>query len=340
VVAVSFVLPVGVLLAQFVSTSGLGDHLAFLVVSGVLYVAIMSFLVSAVVGYMAGLIGSSNSPLSGIGILVVIGFGLILVFGVRGGIPVDSGKAYVAYALFVTAVVFANAAIANNNLQDLKTGQLVDATPWKQQVALVIGVIAGAVIIPPILDLLNKAYGFAGAAGPHHEHPLPAPQVIQHNVDWSLIETGGLIGVAVIAADALLRRLRPTAHLSPLAVGLGIYLPTQSTLMVVVGAVAGWMFERRADTRPRAEATKQLGVLLASGMIVGEGLVGVAVAALVAFSGQDFPLSLVGDAFADNGAVWLGGIVFAGVSYLLYRYVGRALVTEQPPPAGRGVPTS
>ena len=344
------VLPVGVLLAQFVSTSGLGDHLAFLVVSGVLYVAIMSFLVSAVVGYMAGLIGSSNSPLSGIGILVVIGFGLILVFGVRGGIPADSGKAYVAYALFVTAVVFANAAIANNNLQDLKTGQLVDATPWKQQVALVIGVIAGAVIIPPILDLLNKAYGFAGAAGPHHEHPLPAPQaglisalaqgVIQHNVDWSLIETGGLIGVAVIAADALLRRLRPTAHLSPLAVGLGIYLPTQSTLMVVVGAVAGWMFERRADTRPRAEATKQLGVLLASGMIVGEGLVGVAVAALVAFSGQDFPLSLVGDAFADNGAVWLGGIVFAGVSYLLYRYVGRALVTEQPPPAGRGVPTS
>jgi len=344
------VLPVGVLLAQFVSTSGLGDHLAFLVVSGVLYVAIMSFLVSAVVGYMAGLIGSSNSPLSGIGILVVIGFGLILVFGVRGGIPADSGKAYVAYALFVTAVVFANAAIANNNLQDLKTGQLVDATPWKQQVALVIGVIAGAVIIPPILDLLNKAYGFAGAAGPHHEHPLPAPQaglisalaqgVIQHNVDWSLIETGGLIGVAVIAADALLRRLRPTAHLSPLAVGLGIYLPTQSTLMVVVGAVAGWMFERRADTRPRAEATKQLGVLLASGMIVGEGLVGVAVAALVAFSGQDFPLSLVGDAFADNGAVWLGGIVFAGVSYLLYRYIGRALVTEQPPPAGRGVPTS
>ena len=344
------VLPVGVLLAQFVSTSGLGDHLAFLVVSGVLYVAIMSFLVSAVVGYMAGLIGSSNSPLSGIGILVVIGFGLILVFGVRGGIPADSGKAYVAYALFVTAVVFANAAIANNNLQDLKTGQLVDATPWKQQVALVIGVIAGAVIIPPILDLLNKAYGFAGAAGPHHEHPLPAPQaglisalaqgVIQHNVDWSLIETGGLIGVAVIAADALLRRLRPTAHLSPLAVGLGIYLPTQSTLMVVVGAVAGWMFERRADTRPRAEATKQLGVLLASGMIVGEGLVGVAVAALVAFSGQDFPLSLVGDAFANNGAVWLGGIVFAGVSYLLYRYIGRALVTEQPPPAGRGVPTS
>jgi putative OPT family oligopeptide transporter len=344
------VLPVGVLLAQFVSASGLGDHLWFLVASGVLYVAIMSFLVSAVVGYMAGLIGSSNSPLSGIGILAVIGFALILVFGVRAGSSPATGTAYVAYALFVTAVVFAAAAIANNNLQDLKTGQLVDATPWKQQTALVIGVVAGAVIIPPILDLLNRAYGFAGAPGPHREHPLPAPQaglisalaqgVIQNNVDWSLIETGGLIGAAVIAADALLRRLRPGAHLSPLAVGLGIYLPTQSTLMVVVGAVAGWIFEQRAEARPRPEATKQLGVLLASGMIVGEGLVGVLVAALVAFSGQDYPLSLVGDSFAESGAVWLGGLVFAGVIYLLYRWVGRALIIEQPPPAGRGVPTS
>ena len=343
------VLPVGVLLAQFVAGSGLGEHLVFLVLSGVLYVAVMSFLVSAVVGYMAGLIGSSNSPLSGIGILAVIGFALIMVFGVHAGSSPATGTAYVAYALFVTAVVFAAAAIANNNLQDLKTGQLVDATPWKQQVALVIGVVAGAVIIPPILDLLNRAYGFAGAPGPHREHPLPAPQaglisalaqgVIQNNVDWSLIETGGLIGVLVIAADALLRRLKPGAHLSPLAVGLGIYLPTQSTLMVVVGAVAGWIFERHADTRARAEATKQLGVLLASGMIVGEGLVGVLVAALVAFSGQDFPLALVGDSFAGNGAVWLGGGVFAGVIYLLYRWVGRAFMADEPPPAQRRVPT-
>jgi len=343
------VLPVGVLLAQFVVGSGLGEHLVFLVLSGVLYVAVMSFLVSAVVGYMAGLIGSSNSPLSGIGILAVIGFALILVFGVHAGSSPVTGTAFVAYALFVTAVVFAAAAIANNNLQDLKTGQLVDATPWKQQVALVIGVVAGAVIIPPILDLLNRAYGFAGAPGPHREHPLPAPQaglisalaqgVIQNNVDWSLIETGGLIGVLVIGADALLRRLKPGAHLSPLAVGLGIYLPTQSTLMVVVGAVAGWIFERHADTRARAEATKQLGVLLASGMIVGEGLVGVLVAALVAFSGQDFPLALVGDSFAANGAVWLGGGVFAGVIYLLYRWVGRAFMADEPPPAQRRVPT-
>ena len=220
------VLPAGVLLAQFVASSGLGDHMVFLVVTGVLYIAVMSFLVSAVCGYMAGLISAL------------------------------------------------------------------------------------------------------------------AQGVIQNNVDWSLIETGGLIGVVLIGVDALVRRLKPGAHLSPLAVGLGIYLPTQSTLMVVVGAVAGWIFERRADVRPRPEATKQLGVLLASGMIVGEGLVGVLVAALVAFSGQDFPLSLVSDAFANSGAVWLGAIAFAGVIYLLYRWLGRALVTEQPPPAQRQVPTS
>jgi putative OPT family oligopeptide transporter len=334
IVSLVCLLPVAVLLAQFVSGSGLGANLVFLVIAGVLYVAIMSFLVSGVVGYMAGLIGASNSPLSGIGILAAVGFGLILVVSLGGGFSPEAGKALVAYTLFVTAVVFANAAIANNNLQDLKTGQLVDATPWKQQVALVIGVVAGAAIIPPILDMLNRAYGFVGAPG-SREHPLPAPQaglisalaqgVIQNNVDWSLIQVGGLIGVGIIIADILVRRLKPGAHLSPLAVGLGIYLPTQSTLMVVVGAVAGWIFDRRAERRARTEATKQLGVLLASGMIVAEGLVGVLVASLVAFSGKDFPLSVVSDSFAAGAAVWIGGIVFAVVIYALYRWAGGAL---------------
>lgn len=329
------VLLVAFLLAQFVSSSGLGSHLVALVIVGALYVGIMSFLVSGICGYMAGLIGASNSPLSGIGILAVVGFGLILMFGMGSGVASGAGRPMVAYALFVTAVVFAAAAIANNNLQDLKTGQLVDATPWKQQAALVVGVVAGAAIIPPILDLLNRAYGFAGSPG-NHEHPLPAPQaglisalaqgVIQNNVDWSLIEIGGAIGVGLIVVDALVRAVKPGAHLSPLAVGLGIYLPTQSTLMVVVGAVAGWIFERYADRGPRAEASKQLGVLLASGMIVGEGLIGVLIAGVVAFSGKDYPLSLVSDSFADKGAVWLGSIVFVVVIYLLYRTVTRPAV--------------
>jgi putative OPT family oligopeptide transporter len=333
VISLACMVPIGALIAHFSASSGLGDHMFVMVISALVYIALMSFFVSAVCGYMAGLIGSSNSPLSGIGILVVIGAALLLVPLIRSGLPGSAGTALVAYALFVTAVVFTVAAIANNNLQDLKTGQLVDATPWKQQVALVIGVIAGAAIIPPILDLLNHAYGFAGAPGPHHEHPLPAPQaglisalaqgVIQHNVDWSLIRIGAFIGVLVIIADEILRRSTKKAHLSPLAVGLGIYLPTQSTLMVVCGAVVGWYFDRRAERASKPEATKQLGVLLASGMIVGEGLVGVIISAFVAFSGKDFPLALVGDEFADNAAVWIGSGVFALTVFLLYRWAAR-----------------
>jgi putative OPT family oligopeptide transporter len=325
--------PVGFLLAYFSQTSGLGENMLLLVIGGLIYIALMSFFMSAVCGYMAGLIGSSNSPLSGIGILVVIGASLLLIFGVREAAPAGDETALVAFALLVTGVVFANAAIANNNLQDLKTGQLVEATPWKQQVALVIGVIVGAAIIPPILDLLNEAYGFAGAPGPVRAQALPAPQaglisalaggVIEQNVDWSLIQIGALIGLVMIAVDSTLRRVTKGAHLPPLAVGLGIYLPTSSTLMVVVGAIAGFVFDRRAARAPKPQSTQQLGVLLASGLIVGEGLVGVVIAAFVAFSGENFPLGLVGDGFAGGPAVWLGGAAFALTGFLLYRWIVR-----------------
>ena len=145
--------------------TGLGAHAPPLVIGGLIYIVVMSFLVSTVCGYMAGLIGSSNSPLSGIGILVVIGAALLLVFGIKPLLEPGSEKGLVAFALFVTAVVFTVAAIANNNLQDLKTGQLVDATPSKQQWALVVGVIAGAAVIPPILDLRQPGLRLRRRAG-------------------------------------------------------------------------------------------------------------------------------------------------------------------------------
>jgi putative OPT family oligopeptide transporter len=325
--------PIPFVLARFDTSGMLSGHMTTLVLGGIVYIALMSFFVSSVCGYMAGLIGSSNSPLSGIGILAVLGASLLLVFSVRSSLPPGGEHALVAYALFVTAVIFAVACIANNNLQDLKTGQLVDATPWKQQLALIIGVIAGASIIPPILDLLNHAYGFAGAPGPVREHALPAPQaglmsalaqgVLENNVDWSLIEIGIGIGVAMIIIDLLLRRFTAGAHLSPLAVGLGMYLPTQSTLMVVIGSLVGWYFDRRADRRANPQSVKQLGVLLACGLIVGEGLIGVFIAALVAFSGKDFPLGLVGDDFAGREAVVIGTLVFAAAVALMYRWVAR-----------------
>ena len=321
--------PIGWVLGVFANQSGLGAHLPTLVIGGVVYVVLMSFFVSAVCGYMAGLIGSSNSPLSGIGILVVIGAALLL----KPYASPEIGKALTAFALFTTAVIFNVAAIANNNLQDLKTGQLVEATPWKQQVALIIGVIAGAFVIPPVLDLVNQAYGFVGAPGSElRPNPLPAPQaglisslgqgVLARNIDWNLILTGALIGVAVIVLNEILGRTTKRFSVPPLAVGLGIYLPTQSTLMIVAGTIVGYIFERRANRTPRPEATKQLGVLLASGLIVGESTIGVVISAIVVFSGVAAPLALVGAGFETAGII-VGGLAFAITAFVLYRWVIR-----------------
>ncbi len=325
--------PIAWLLAYFGNMSGLGAHVAMLTIGGVAYIVLMSFFVSAVTGYMAGLIGSSNSPLSGIGILVVIGAALLLVFGVKPYVSPDASKSLMAFALFTTAVIFSVAAIANNNLQDLKTGQLVDATPWKQQVALVIGVVAGAVVIPPVLDLVNHAYGFVGAPGAElRPSPLPAPQaglisslaqgVIAADIDWSLIWTGGFIGVGIILLDEILARTTQHMRVPPLAVGLGIYLPTQSTLMIVVGAVVGWFYDKRAEHSAKPEARKQLGVLLASGLIVGEGIFGVVISLIKAFSSKSAPLALVGPGFATAGKI-IGGVAFAVIAAALYRWIWR-----------------
>ena len=325
--------PIGWVLGYFANSSGLGAHVTTLVIGGVFYVILMSFFVSAVCGYMAGLIGSSNSPLSGIGILVVIGAAVLLVIGVKPYAGPEATKALMAFALFTTAVIFNVAAIANNNLQDLKTGQLVDATPWRQQVALIIGVLAGAVVIPPVLNLVNQAYGFVGAPGAElRPSPLPAPQaglisslaqgVIAANIDWSLIRMGAYIGVAIIVLDAVLARSTKHMRVPPLAVGLGIYLPTASTLMIVVGTIVGWFYDRRADRTRNPEGTKQLGVLLASGLIVGESIIGVVVSAIVVFSGVAAPLGLVGPRFGTP-AIFLGGIAFVVIAFVLYRWILR-----------------
>ncbi len=331
IVTLVCMLPIGWVLGYFANTSGLGSHVTTLVIGGVFYVFLMSFFVSAVCGYMAGLIGSSNSPLSGIGILVVIGAALLLVLGVKPYVGPEATKALMAFALFTTAVIFNVAAIANNNLQDLKTGQLVDATPWKQQVALIVGVLAGALVIPPVLNLVNQAYGFVGAPGAElRPHPLPAPQaglisslaqgVIAADIDWSLILMGAYIGVAIIVLDALLGRFTKHMRVPPLAVGLGIYLPTASTLMIVAGTIVGWVFDRRAERTPNPEGTKQLGVLLASGLIVGESIIGVVISAIVVFSGVAAPLALVGAGFETAG-ILIGGVAFAVIAFILYRWI-------------------
>jgi putative OPT family oligopeptide transporter len=333
-VTLACLVPIGWLLADMSTGAGLSSATAVLVAGGIAFIALMSFFVAAVCGYMAGLIGSSNSPLSGVGIIVVITAALLVALAAKPMLPASAGPALVAFTLFVTSVIVAAATVANDNLQDLKTGQLVDATPWKQQVALAIGTVAGALVIPPVLDLLQKAYGFAGAPGATAK-ALAAPQaalisalakgVLGGDLEWNLLGKGALLGVALVVVDEAIRRLRrPGSHaqLPPLAVGLGIYLPMGTTLMVVVGAFVGWAWDRRAEASARPATRKQLGVLLASGMIVGEGLFGVILAALTVFSGKDAPLALVGESFA-NSAVWLGGVGFVLATAALYRWLGR-----------------
>ena len=333
-VTLACLLPIGWLLADMSAGAGLGSATVILVAGGIAFIALMSFFVAAVCGYMAGLIGSSNSPLSGVGIIVVITAALLVALGVKPMLPASAGPALVAFTLFVTAVIIAAATVANDNLQDLKTGQLVDATPWRQQVALAIGTVAGALVIPPVLDLLQKAYGFAGAPGATAK-ALAAPQaalisalakgVLGGDLDWSLLGKGVVLGVVLVLIDEAIKHRREPGsrvQLPPLAVGLGIYLPMSTTLMVVVGAVVGWVWDRRAEASARPATRKQLGVLLASGMIVGEGLFGVAIAGVTVFSGKDAPLAVVGDSFAGS-ALWLGAIGFVVATALLYRWLGR-----------------
>jgi len=310
--------PLGFLFHGFLNAGPLSTMLLPLIAGAILYVVVAGFLVAAVCGYMAGLVGSSNSPVSGLAILSVLGASLLLVALAGRTAGPSSEPAMVAYALFVTAVLLNVATIANDNLQDLKTGQLVDATPWKQQVALIVGVLAGALVIPPILDLLNHAFGFAGAANLNtiSKQPLAAPQavlistlakgVIQGDLPWRFIGIGAGVGAVLVAVDELLRTTKRYS-LPPLGVGIAIYLPAAVVLPTAIGAIVGWMYDRWTATRPHGPAAQRLGVLLASGFIVGESLFNVGLAGLIVATNNPAPLAVAPESFPAQ-TVWIGAI--------------------------------
>lgn len=320
----------GYLAYTFAGSTVLSPHAGLLTLIAVPFVFIVGFLIAGVAGYMAGLIGASNSPISGIGILGIVMCATVMSLAV---VPTPENRtALVAFALFVTAIVFACATISNDNLQDLKTGQLVGASPMRQQIALIVGVIAGAAVIPSVLNLLTKAYGFAGAAniGVVTANPLPAPQatlisalaqgVIGGNLDWKMIGIGALVGVGLIAIDAALGAAKKL-RIPPLAVGIGIYLPMSATFAVVVGAiVATWYAKKTANAKDPARA-ERLGTLVASGLIVGESLFGVINAGLIVGFNSDAPMALLPEDFAL--APSLGLVAFAGLIVWLYGWMLR-----------------
>jgi putative OPT family oligopeptide transporter len=320
----------GVAIHAFAASTPLASRAAELTAVGVPFVLVVGFLIAGVCGYMAGLIGASNSPISGVGILAIVACGSILALAIHPA-P-ESRPALVAVALFITSIVFACATISNDNLQDLKTGQLVGASPWRQQVALIVGVLAGAAVIPSVLNLLARAHGFAGAPNVSvvSPHPLPAPQatlisalaqgVIGGNLEWGMIGVGVAVGVALILVDEVLRAVKGRG-LPPLAAGIGIYLPMSATFAVVVGSVVGHWYGGRAARGASPGRAERLGTLVASGMIVGESLFGVVNAGLIVAMGKDNPLAVVKPDFAPANA--FGVVGFAGCAFVLYRWMCR-----------------
>ncbi|CUJ83404.1 OPT family oligopeptide transporter [Achromobacter xylosoxidans] len=316
-----------------------------LVAYAVLFAFVFGFLVAAACGYMAGLVGTSTSPISGVGIVAIVLVSLLLL--VLGGelLAVQNGvQMTIALAIFSTSAVVAVASISNDNLQDLKTGWLVGATPWRQQVALLIGCVLGAAVISPVLDLLYNAYGFADAMpreGMDPSQALSAPQatlmlaiargIFTHQLNWTMILIGMAVGVGLIVVDEILKRTCKVARIPVLAVGIGIYLPPTVAAPIVVGALLAWLLERALRRRAAAagkdyasfaDAANRRGVLIASGLIVGESLVGVVMAAIIGASGTDAPLAIAGEEFART-ASFLGLAVFALVAVLFWRRVMR-----------------
>ena len=314
----------------FARSTVLSPQAARLTAIAVPFVLIVGFVIAGVCGYMAGLIGASNSPISGVGILSIVICASLLTLAVTP--TADTRQAMVAFALFITAIVFACATISNDNLQDLKTGQLVGASPMRQQVALIVGVGAGAAVIPFVLNLLARAYGFAGAPNVNvvAANPLPAPQatlisalaqgVIGGNLEWRMLGIGALVGIVLILLDAALGAMRKL-RIPPLAVGIGIYLPMSATFAVIIGAVLSHWYDGRVRTTPNPERAQRLGTLVASGLIVGESIWGVLNAGLIVALSKDAPIALVPESFAP--APWLGVLGFIGVVVWLYGWMLR-----------------
>ncbi len=312
---------------------------------GTLVSVLIGFFVAAACGYMAGLVGSSSSPISGIGLIgVIISSIVFLVLGVELFQDPMLSKFAVALAIFTTSVILATAAISNDNLQDLKTGHLVGATPWKQQVALLVGCVFGALAIVPVLNLLYQAYGFVGAMpreGMDASSALAAPQanlmstiaqgIFHHNIEWGYMAFGVFVGILMIIIDKILKGTQKMS-LPPLAVGIGIYLPPAVNIPLVIGGILKYIvmqhltkkYAKNSHKEEKLASCEQRGTLFASGLIVGESIFGVIISGITVFSvsmgGSENPLALNLANFHDSELFAL--IFFVGVVlYFIKRIV-------------------
>lgn len=262
-------------------------------ISGLMAVimVVAGFLFSAVAGYMAGLVGSSNNPISGVTIATILASALLLL--VLMG-TADPGRGAAA-AILIGAVVCCAAAIAGDNMQDLKAGYILGATPYKQQIMQVVGVVAGALAIAPVLNALLSGYGI-GAPTAEHPQALAAPQanlmgsvatgIFGEGLPWGMVSIGAGIAVVIILIDMYLQRRNSNFRMPVLAVAVGLYLPLELDTSIFVGGIIAWLVSRYTGKKAHdnekqhkaADAAEKSGLLLASGLITGEALMGILIA--------------------------------------------------------------
>jgi len=304
-----FVVPLFVLYNAIVDSVAIGLVMTLIMV-------VTGFLFSAVAAYMAGLVGSSNNPISGITIATIL-FSSLLLLWLMGS--VETGP---AAALMVGAVVCCAAAIAGDNLQDLKAGYIVGATPWKQQLMQCVGVVSAVLVMAPILNLLLEAYGI-GVPTADKPNALLAPQatlmasvaqgVFTGGLPWGMVAIGAGIGVAIVIVDEVLKARGSSVRAPVLAVAVGIYLPLELAVPIFAGGLIAHFAGRNQAS---SELSLRHGMLFAAGLITGEALIGILMAVPIVLSGEA-EVFAVPEAIRQGGL--LGLLVIAAVAFSLYR---------------------
>jgi len=321
---VAFTIPLGLLYHAIVAADPAITHGWPISVTMTVIMIVAGFLFVSVSAYLAGLVGSSNNPVSGITIATIL-FAAVVLMLMLGR---DSSIGAVA-AIMIGAVVCCAAAVGGDNLQDLKAGYLVGATPWKQQLMLMIGAFSCALIMAPVLSLLATAYGI-GAPTEAHPNPLSAPQatlmasvaqgLFGGELPWTFIGLGVLVGAVIIAIDEWLKARGAHFRVPVLAAAIGIYLPLELMVPIFVGGLLSWLVERRHGVNPRDEAARDRihrpGTLFAAGLITGEALMGIAIAIPIVVSERADVLALPSALHFNQ---WVGLAILAAVGWLLYR---------------------
>jgi putative OPT family oligopeptide transporter len=302
----------------------MGESFAFKIVTGsIIYVLFFGGLFAIITAYFSGMVGVSASPGSSVVIAGILFAGWLLSkgLGIWTKLPLtaDQIAAAEAVVIIVGSVVTGIAAIANDNTQDLKVGQLVGATPWRQQIMLLLGVIVSALVIPPVMQALFNVYGIAGVM-PHPDmdvsQSLPAPvaamlaamtiTVFQNALPWTMM----FIGAAIVVSLLLLAKLFKTHRyfqLSVLGVAIGMYLPLSSSVPLFIGGLIAYMVQRKLKTLPFAEHALRVnsGIRIACGLIAGSAIMDVVLALIFSWQHNQDILRVVGDNWT-NYSVGLG----------------------------------